>query len=100
LTISSASGLNDQQKRDLDQMVQSLRTQLDALKATHADEAKEIADAVDKAVTNASKPPQERKASMLQLSAKGLKEAAQLVGDVAPGVLATAGLIAKFVVGL
>ena len=99
-TISSASGLNDQQKRDLDQMVQSLRTQLDALKATHADEAKEIADAVDKAVTNASKPPQERKASMLQLSAKGLKEAAQLVGDVAPGVLATAGLIAKFVVGL
>jgi hypothetical protein len=99
-TISSAPGLNDQQKRDLDQMVQSLRTQLDALKATHADEAKEIADAVDKAVTNASKPPQERKASMLQLSAKGLKEAAQLVGDIAPGVLATAGLIAKFVVGL
>jgi len=99
-TIGSAPGLNDQQKSDLDQMVRSLRTQLDSLKATHADEAKEIADAVDKAVTNASKTPQERKASMLQLSAKGLKDAAQLVAEVAPGVLATAGLIAKFVVGL
>lgn len=40
------------------------------------------------------------KASMLKLSAKGLKEAAQLVADVALGVLATAELIAKFVVGL
>jgi hypothetical protein len=98
--IGTAPGLNDKQKSELDELVKTLRTQLEPLKATHADEAKEIADAVEKAVANVSKPAPERKLSMLQLSAKGLTEAANLVKDIAPTVIATAGLIAKFVVGV
>jgi hypothetical protein len=36
----------------------------------------------------------------LELSAKGLKEAAETVKDVAPAILTTAGLIARFITGL
>jgi hypothetical protein len=99
-TISAADGLSAVQKSQLEEMVKSLTRELDALKATHPDETKEIADAVQRAVAAASKPPEERKKTLLQLSANGLKEAAELVKDIAPNVLTTAGLIAKFVVGL
>jgi hypothetical protein len=99
-TISTAEGLDANQKSQLEAMVESLRAELDGLKASHPDEAKEIADAVQKAVPTASRPPEERKKSLLQLSANGLKEAAELVKDIARTVLTTAGMIAKFVVGL
>ncbi len=99
-TIGTAPGLKPAQKKELDTLVQSLRADLDKLKVSHADETKEIADALEKAVGNAVKPPEERKQSLLQLSAKGLKEAAELVKDIAPTVLTTAGLISKFIVGL
>jgi hypothetical protein len=79
-------------------LVNSLRAQLDAIKASHADEVQEIAGALQKAVATATKP--ERKKGLLTLSAKGLKEAAKLVADVAPKVLTTATLIGKFITGL
>jgi hypothetical protein len=99
-TIGAAAGLDSVQKSELDALVKSLKTDLDQLKATHPDETHEIVGALEKAVANASKPPQERKPSLLQLSAKGLKDAAELVKDLAPSVLTTAGLIAKFIAGL
>lgn len=49
-------------------MVESLKTELDSIKASHPDEAKEIASAVEKAVAHASKPSGERKKSMLAFS--------------------------------
>jgi|GEM_PF-4463425 len=99
-TITTAPGLDSTQKSELQSLVLSLTRELDRLKASHPDEAQEIAGALDKAVANATKPEKERKSNILQLSAKGLKEAAELVSDVAPKVLATAGLVAKFIIGL
>jgi hypothetical protein len=99
-TIGGAPGLNEAQKSQLDSLVTSLKSDLEALKASHADEVQEIASALEKAVANAAKSQQERKKSLLELSAKGLKEAAELVKDVAPAVLLTAGQIAKFIAGL
>lgn len=99
-TIGGAPGLSAAQKTELDGLVSSLRSELDAVKATHADEVREIADALEKAVSTAAKPEAERKKSLLSLTAKGLKDAAELVADVAPKVLTTATLIAKFVTGL
>lgn len=99
-TIGTAAGLDATQKTQLEALVQSLKADLDKLKASHADESKEIADALGKAIAHAAKPPQERKQSLLQLSAKGLKEAAELVKDAAPNILTTATLIAKFIAGL
>jgi hypothetical protein len=98
--IGVAQGLDPNQKLQLETLVQTLKSELDSLKSNHPDEAKEIADALQKAVATASKPPEERKKNFLQLSAKGLTEAAELVKDIAPTVLATAGMIARFVVGL
>lgn len=98
--IGTAPGLNSTQKTELESLVQILKVDLDKLKASHADETKEIADALEKAVANAAKAPAERKQSLLQLSAKGLKEAAELVKDTAPSILATARLIADFIVGV
>ena len=99
-TIGSSSGLDPAQKAQLEALVQSLKADLDKLQARHPDETQEIAAALEKAVASATKPPEQRKPSILQLSANGLKEAAELVKDIAPTVLTTAGLIAKFIVGL
>jgi hypothetical protein len=99
-TIGSAPGLDAAQKSELDALVNSLKQDLDSVKVHHADEAKEIADALEKAVANAAKPVEERKQNLLQLSAKGLKEAAELVRDTAPSILTTAGMIAKFISSL
>jgi archaellum component FlaC len=98
--IGAAPGLTNTQKSDLEKLVASLRSELDTIKATHADEAKAITDALEKAVSNAAKPLAERKKSILDFSVKGLKEAAELVADVAPKVLSTATLIGKFITGL
>jgi hypothetical protein len=99
-TIGGAPGLDKGQKTELERLVNSLKSDLEAVKANHADEVKEITTALEKAVANASKPLQERKKSILELSAKGLKDAAETVKDVAPAILTTAGLIAKFITGL
>lgn len=99
-TIGDAPGLDPAQKSQLEAMVMSLKAELAKLKESHQDETREIADALEKAVANAAKPPQERKKNLLQLSAKGLKEAAELVKDTAPSILTAADQIAKFIAGL
>ena len=99
-TIGMAPGLTANEKSNLEDMVESLKAELESIKASHPDEVKEIAEAVHKVVTVASRPPEKRKHSLLERSAKGLTQAAELVKDVAPAVLSTAGLIAKFVTGL
>ncbi len=99
-TIGGAPGLDKGQKTELEGLVNSLKSDLESVRATHADEVKEITSALEKAVAHASKPPQERKKNILELSAKGLKDAAETVRDVAPAILSTAGLIARFIIGL
>jgi hypothetical protein len=98
--IGDSPGLDAGQKSQLQSMVEGLKADLDTLKNTHTDEAKAIADALEKAVSTAARPEPERKRSLLTLSAKGLKDAAELVKDTAPSILATATLIAKFIVDL
>lgn len=96
-TIGVAPGLDSMQKSQLEALVQTLKADLEKLSSSHADETSEIAAALKKAVTNASKPPGERKQSVLQLSVNGLIEAASLVKDVAPAVLSTARMIGRFI---
>jgi hypothetical protein len=54
-------------------MVESLRTELDSIKASHPDEAREIASAVEKAVAHASKPSGQRKKKHARAFCEGLK---------------------------
>jgi hypothetical protein len=99
-TVGSALGLDASQRSELKSLVRSLEAELKKLDRDRADEAEAIAGALETAVANAAKPKAERKPSLLQFSAKSLKEAAELVKDVAPPVLTTAGEIAKFIVAL
>lgn len=99
-TIGSAGSLNVSQRTELESLVEKLKTELDHVKAAHAEEAQAVASALEKVVAQASKPAAERKSNMLQLSAKGLKDAAELLKDIAPAVLSTAGSVAKFIVGI
>jgi len=99
-TIGGSTGLDASQKSQLDALVESIKADLARLKESHADEAKAIAESLERAVASAAKPPQERKEGILRLSANGLKEAAALVAGVAPNIVKTAGLIAKFIMDL
>jgi len=98
--IGAASGLDAKQKSRLDELVRPLRTDLGKLQSTHPEEAKEIAAALEKAVTSAIRSPRDRKKNVLALSAKGLKEAAKLVKDVMPNILTSATALSKFITGL
>jgi len=62
LTLSQ--GLEPAQKAELERMVQTLKTDLDSIKGSHPDETQAIADALQKATAQASKPQGERKPSM------------------------------------
>ena len=98
--FSTAPDLSPEQKSRLDGLVQTMKTDLEKLRVTHGAEAEQIAGALERVVANASKPASERKQSLLQLTAKGLQDAAELVKDTAPTILAAASSIAQFIAGL
>jgi hypothetical protein len=99
-TVGASQGLNTEEKSKLDALVNSLKAELDTLKTSHSDEVQEIADSLQKVVTAASKPPEERKKRFLDLSAINLIQAAQLVDKAAPTVVHIATQIAHFLQGL
>jgi hypothetical protein len=98
--IGRSMGLNSDQKAELEKHVQSLTAQLKPIGESHADETAAILNALKQVTEAASKPAAERKKSMLELSAKALKDAAELVKDIAPTVLSTALTVGRFIVGL
>jgi hypothetical protein len=81
----------------LNGLVRSFEAELSTLKTDQAEEVGAIRDALQRAVSEASKLPEQRKKKLLSISASGLKDAAGFVAEVAPKVLATATLIADFV---
>jgi hypothetical protein len=99
-TIGSANGLESAQKSELEQLVKTLKAELDKIKDSHPDETQIITSALQTATNSATRPPEQRKKSILQVSADGLVNAAKTVSEIAPALLNTATLIARFIVGL
>ena len=97
-TINKAPALPDEKRQELSKLVAELKSGMDSIKANYAEECQELAEALEKAVSKATQP--QPKKSMLELTAKGLKEAAEVLADVAPTILKTATKIATFIVGL
>jgi tetratricopeptide (TPR) repeat protein len=97
-TIDKSSSLPDAKKQELSALVAELKSAMDGLGADYEEERKEIAAALEKAISKATQP--QPKKSLLEVSAKGLKAAAETVAAVAPAVLQTAARIAAFIVGL
>jgi hypothetical protein len=99
-TLRLSERMPSEQKEELEALVNKLEVDLKEVRGNHKDEIEEIMNALQKAVGNASRPPQERKQGILELSAKGLKDAANLLKDIAPNVITTSGLIVDFLLNL
>lgn len=98
--IGRSNSLGDAQKSELEKMVTALKGELDKIKADHEAESTFIAQRLQEVVSHATQPKEKKNIGLLKLSSKGLIEAAKAVAEIAPGVLATANMIAEFILGL
>lgn len=99
-TIGSSRNLNADQKAELERLSEQLKNALQPIRVSHSEESQVILDSFQNAAAQAAKPPEQRKKNLLKVSADGLISAAKTVADIAPAVLSTASLIAKFLMGL
>ncbi len=83
-------------QQDLARLAQMLQ----AADAKHAEEVEAVARRLEELSKEITKPSAQRKRGLIALSAKGLKEAAEAVGDIVPGLLATATSIAAAIANL
>jgi predicted acylesterase/phospholipase RssA len=94
------SSLPDPQRNELEGLIKDLRASVEALAKSEPAAASLVAGRLDEVVSEASKKPEERNPALLQITAKGLEEAAAAVGKLTPGLMAAATAVARFVVGL
>lgn len=98
--IGDSNHFTEAEKAQLDGLVSALRAEIASLAEAHAAEASLIAQRLDELLGLANHPKEQRKRSLLDISAKGLKEAAGALADIAPTVLDIAAKVAGFVLGL
>lgn len=84
-------------KDDLKQLIADLQRELEPVAEKDPEGAQKVADAADRVVTEAARKVPDNK--FLNVSAKGLKEAAEAVAKIAPTVLAVATKIATTIIG-
>lgn len=99
-TIANSGSLAAPQKDELKSLVAAFEAELEKIAQTHAAETALIRSRLSETVAAATRPAEQRSKPVLEITSKGLTEAASTVGKILPGLLTSAGLIAKFVVGL
>jgi len=95
-TIAGASPLDPQEKDYLSQLTQKLEEEIKAIKTSHPSESELVANNLRTLVDAAASGKEQANKRVIELSSKGLIEAAATVATIAPGVLATAQLVANF----
>lgn len=98
--IGDSNNLTSAEKAALSEPLEELKTLLDAQRTANADEIALIEQRLAELMQQVDKPAAERKKSLLEVSASGLKEAAKTVAEMAPDILTVVGKIAAFAVGL
>ena len=98
--IGNVSTLAEDQKKQLEELVEEFRKELVKVGDDHLAEAELISGRLEEVVASAAKPPEQRKKGILELSVNGLKDAAKAVATVVPTLLPVAEKIATFVLGL
>jgi uncharacterized protein YfkK (UPF0435 family) len=96
-SISGASDFSSEKKDALRELVLNLQKGIDSIKSNHPSEASLIADNLKTVVNAATVPAANRNKKILEISKKGLLDAAETVAKIAPEVLATAKLIGDFI---
>jgi len=99
-TIGQTDSLAPNKKDELKELVATFQKELDSIKQSHAAETAMIAQRLQEIVNGATQPPEKRNKKLLEISGKGLMDAAETVEKIVPGLLTTARLIGQFVLGL
>lgn len=98
-TLGCAEALPAERRAELQHLVGAFQAELEAIKQSHSAEVEVIAKRLQEVVAGVSQPAEKQNRKLLELSKKGLIEAAETVVHLAPKLVATAKMIAGFVVG-
>ncbi len=96
--VRNAPGMADDKRQQLAALIEELHQALQSAAEKKPEESQAVAQAAQVVATEAVKEKPNK--GFLNITAAGLKQAAEALGDIAPTVLAVAGRIAAFVVGL
>jgi hypothetical protein len=96
-TIGALPG-DEAAKNQLKQLIADLQAELAKVPPAQAGEAEAVAEAANDAVAKAAKPKPNK--TSVQISAEGLKKAAENLAGVLPTVVMIAGKIATLIVGM
>jgi hypothetical protein len=99
-SIQVGKSLTKGQKSSLSKLMKRLSKELSKIKTSHETEVEVIAGRMQEVANQVAQPAEKRKDSLLQLSGKGLVDAAKTVAQVAPFALSTAKEIATFIANL
>ena len=88
-SIETTTALPAEKRQELSKLVDEMTKQLKELAEKNPDEAALIAARLKEAVEQANQPPEKRKRNLLELSS-----------EIMPGLLTTAGLVARFLLAL
>jgi NTE family protein len=98
--IGDSNHLSSAEKAALGEPLDELKGLLEQQRQEHADEVALIEQRLVELLKQVDKPAEQRKKSLLEISASGLKEAASTLSEVVPSLLPVAAKIAAFAVGL
>lgn len=93
-TVQSLPSMDDTAKKELERMIGELSQALEGLPSDKSELAQAMAQQMEGLVAEAKK--EEPNKTLLNISADGLKRAAQTVADVTPNILKVATQIADF----
>jgi hypothetical protein len=99
-SLGAQGVLEPQILKDLEVRIAALVAELEKIKQSNADEVKAITTRLKETVEHATRPPNERKNSLLDISVKGLIDAANTVAEIAPSLVVAAKSFVDFVIGL
>jgi hypothetical protein len=91
--LNTSPNLKPEHANELSELVQKLKTELEKVESSRADDANRVAETLELAVNETTKP--KPSSSFLKITGEGLKEAANALADIAPTVIGIAAKIAQ-----
>jgi hypothetical protein len=96
-TNIQAGNVAPTENTELRQALDELTRKVEAIDAQHEDERAAIQSRLEEIIRLAAKPAADRRPGLLEVSAKGLVEAAQTVGNIVPGLVGAARTVAEMI---
>ena len=94
ILLNSPTSLLPPAEANVRETLKEFSAKLSQADAKHASDVELLKKRLEELAQQVTKPTAERKKSLLEMSAKGLKDAATAVGEIVPGLIATAEKVA------